>query len=195
MPSSPSTVSYPLSLHDALPISRWSPRAGSAGRCLRPPAARRCAGRGSPTRCARRWAPARPASSRSPPRAADTTGTSSRSRSHRPRSEEHTSELQSLTNLVCRLLPPPYPTPFPYTTLFRSPDGHPEPGLQGVAFAHRQLEGVPVEDLRRVARVDGLRPGRRLHGALHVQQIRQERRVGRDHTVQDRKSTRLNSSH
>src|SRR5437016_442656 len=33
------------------------------------------------------------------------------------RSEEHTSELQSLTNLVCR---PPISTLFPYTTLFRS---------------------------------------------------------------------------
>src|SRR5262249_34922386 len=40
----------------------------------------------------------------------------------RLRSEEHTSELQSLTNLVCRLLlpRPPTPTLFPYTTLFRS---------------------------------------------------------------------------
>src|SRR5437016_2693978 len=39
------------------------------------------------------------------------------------RSEEHTSELQSLTNLVCRLLlpRPPRPTLFPYTPLFRSP--------------------------------------------------------------------------
>src|SRR5437899_2981130 len=38
------------------------------------------------------------------------------------RSEEHTSELQSLRHLVCRLLlrPPPRPTLFPYTTLFRS---------------------------------------------------------------------------
>src|SRR5262245_8783801 len=41
------------------------------------------------------------------------------------RSEEHTSELQSLRHLVCRLLlapPPPTPLPplFPYTTLFRS---------------------------------------------------------------------------
>src|SRR5688500_8318043 len=34
------------------------------------------------------------------------------------RSEEHTSELQSPCNLVCRLLP--LPTLFPYTTLFRS---------------------------------------------------------------------------
>src|SRR5688500_14199972 len=40
------------------------------------------------------------------------------------RSEEHTSELQSPCNLVCRLLlllPPPPSTLFPYTTLFRSP--------------------------------------------------------------------------
>src|SRR5688500_2375388 len=38
------------------------------------------------------------------------------------RSEEHTSELQSPCNLVCRLLPtrPPRRAPFPYTTLFRS---------------------------------------------------------------------------
>src|ERR1035438_2027331 len=34
------------------------------------------------------------------------------------RSEEHTSELQSLRHLVCRL--PPRWTLFPYTTLFRS---------------------------------------------------------------------------
>src|SRR5690606_24218121 len=38
------------------------------------------------------------------------------------RSEEHTSELQSRENLVCRLLlrRPPRPPLFPYTTLFRS---------------------------------------------------------------------------
>src|ERR1035438_3024120 len=38
------------------------------------------------------------------------------------RSEEHTSELQSLRHLVCRLLlrRPPISTLFPYTTLFRS---------------------------------------------------------------------------
>src|SRR5437899_1619194 len=38
------------------------------------------------------------------------------------RSEEHTSELQSLRHLVCRLLliHPPNPPPLPYTTLFRS---------------------------------------------------------------------------
>src|SRR5947207_655333 len=38
------------------------------------------------------------------------------------RSEEHTSELQSHSDLVCRLLlpRPPFSTLFPYTTLFRS---------------------------------------------------------------------------
>src|SRR5438874_2421503 len=36
------------------------------------------------------------------------------------RSEEHTSELQSRRDLVCRLLRPPRSTLFPYTTLFRS---------------------------------------------------------------------------
>src|SRR5699024_7142737 len=38
------------------------------------------------------------------------------------RSEEHTSELQSRFDLVCRLLLPPSPSSplFPYTTLFRS---------------------------------------------------------------------------
>src|SRR3990167_8314368 len=46
--------------------------------------------------------------------------------SHRGRSEEHTSELQSQSNLVCRLFflmmrRPPRSTLFPYTTLFRSP--------------------------------------------------------------------------
>src|SRR5437867_1434983 len=66
----------------------------------------------------------------------------SRCRSPTCRSEEHTSELQSPYDLVCRLLlekkknkpttaippslylslppPPPIPTLFPYTTLFRS---------------------------------------------------------------------------
>src|SRR3990172_7121584 len=45
--------------------------------------------------------------------------------SYYPRSEEHTSELQSPLHLVCRLLllmirRPPTSTLFPYTTLFRS---------------------------------------------------------------------------
>src|SRR5437016_8239584 len=69
------TEIYTLSLHDALPISTtW---AISSARRLR---RARCSGSGTcgPSRLSRRWPPSR--------------------------SEEHTSELQSLTNLVCRLL-------------------------------------------------------------------------------------------
>src|SRR2546430_12753921 len=71
------TEIYTLSLHDALPIWRW--RCGSS-----------CRG----------WSPC---SRRSP---ASTSRRSSRcsSPSRRRRSEEHTSELQSQSNLVCRLL-------------------------------------------------------------------------------------------
>src|SRR5258705_9743614 len=76
------TEIYTLSLHDALPISRS--RRGLRGRCLPP------TGTGSVERpgdaLARR---ARPRLPRPDPR---------------HRSEEHTSELQSLRHLVCRLL-------------------------------------------------------------------------------------------
>src|SRR5262249_61999210 len=82
----PTTEIYPLSLHDALPICPatpgsahpWTPPSVEGPSRTRPPPSppgRECAG---PLTCP-----------------------SARVRS---RSEEHTSELQSLTNLVCRLL-------------------------------------------------------------------------------------------
>src|SRR5262249_59788397 len=77
----------PLSLHDALPIS--APPGRRSGRWRFPPrAGRRSAGAaaGWPASCRSSAAPSRTAAT--PP----------------ARSEEHTSELQSLTNLVCRLL-------------------------------------------------------------------------------------------
>src|SRR5690606_41847079 len=83
---SSSTELYPLSLHDALPISPsgWcAPRCGgsrSRSRPRPPP----------PSRDRRRW----PTAPRTPPTAAG----------RWPRSEEHTSELQSREKLVCRLL-------------------------------------------------------------------------------------------
>src|SRR5205085_11505584 len=89
-PSPPDT--YTLSLHDALPICR------AAGRAGRRPAAGRGLGRwddrgaGPPAGRGRRGR-ARPAGGRRLRRAPV-----------RPRSEEHTSELQSQSNLVCRLL-------------------------------------------------------------------------------------------
>src|SRR5207244_13223290 len=81
----PTPEIYPLSLHDALPIC-----------CARPR---------TPRACARR----RPRSSASSRRRCESRGgrpTSYRpSRPRRsPRSEEHTSELQSPDHLVCRLL-------------------------------------------------------------------------------------------
>src|SRR5437016_4680181 len=53
------------------------------------------------------------------------------------RSEEHTSELQSLTNLVCRLLLPPRSTLFPYTTLFRS-----DAALHETDISHGHSSGI-----------------------------------------------------
>src|ERR1035441_9098450 len=63
------------------------------------------------------------------------------------RSEEHTSELQSLRHLVCRLLRPPRPIFFPYTPLFRSVR----------RFASRR----PWTGVRRRAPRPGLFPGPR----------------------------------
>src|ERR1035441_1969848 len=90
MPSSATATTevYPLSLHDALPISinNYIPTCGEITSVMRPHLQFIPKDRGT------------------------------------PRSEEHTSELQSLRHLVCRLLlrRPPRSTLFPYTTLFRS---------------------------------------------------------------------------
>src|SRR5690606_41672358 len=82
---------YTLSLHDALPISgRARTRAGPYHRPAPPvPRGRRGVRTRLPETAAR---PARPRADR--PAAGDGRG----------RSEEHTSELQSRENLVCRLL-------------------------------------------------------------------------------------------
>src|SRR5690606_40986919 len=91
-------VIYTLSLHDALPISaggwtrcrrRWRrPRVPSPAAVRRRSRRRRPAGRAARAG-ARRW---------HPPRARR------HGRCASPESEEHTSELQSRENLVCRLL-------------------------------------------------------------------------------------------
>src|SRR2546430_13324101 len=73
------TEIYTLSLHDALPISRRRSRG--------------CASESRPPACPRRPRARRSGSSTGSPRC-----------HRRPRSEEHTSELQSQSNLVCRLL-------------------------------------------------------------------------------------------
>src|SRR5690242_11085864 len=116
---------YTLSLHDALPIWRTSGLLLGFLRSpivhhRRPPASGRRAAAihgGAQTHCsARRVRLGRREAHGAP----DAFGQIP------VRSEEHTSELQSHVNLVCRLLlrRPPRSTLFPYTTLFRS-GGHP----------------------------------------------------------------------
>src|SRR5262249_61547584 len=93
---------FTLSLHDALPI--WTSRLSS--RVSPSP----CFGILSNTSVAphapRAIQPAVPASAKNPGRHCAAAGHFffDGRRRGRPRSEEHTSELQSLTNLVCRLL-------------------------------------------------------------------------------------------
>src|SRR2546427_6818839 len=84
------TEIYTLSLHDALPICATHGLSKVSGSC----------GPGSSNRrttlrswCG--WGPRSPCSTLTPRRGPT---------SSRPRSEEHTSELQSQSNLVCRLL-------------------------------------------------------------------------------------------
>src|SRR5207248_9154515 len=84
---------YPLSLHDALPISpRGSADNPSTGRLRR--------GRTTPSSAACPARRRRRAAWTSPPSRPCRSGRTA----PRPRSEEHTSELQSPYDLVCRLL-------------------------------------------------------------------------------------------
>src|SRR5688572_32502006 len=83
------TQIYTLSLHDALPIS--------------PASARRHASAGGPASAIA--AGSAVAAAAAPARAATAAVTTARAAAQRrARSEEHTSELQSQSNLVCRLL-------------------------------------------------------------------------------------------
>src|SRR5690606_40461680 len=86
---------YPLSLHDALPIS-------SGPVACRPRRSRAAGGCGGPT-----WPPpgSTPRCPPAPPAARPSGGPGGGRGGRAPgRSEEHTSELQSRENLVCRLL-------------------------------------------------------------------------------------------
>src|SRR5690242_17589442 len=123
--SSHMSISY--AVHPALPS--FPTRRSSDLSCpTAPQRSSRPAARASSSRSSRastrrssssRWTPAVAACRSSAPRArAPCWRLSTRPKpSARARSEEHTSELQSHVNLVCR---PPSSTLFPYTTLFRS---------------------------------------------------------------------------
>src|SRR5699024_12627034 len=90
-----SAVIYPLSLHDALPI--WRGRGRSRGRLWCPARGPR-GNRGFRAAAPRLHAAVRPPRRSWPMRARTRVAPVSRS-------EEHTSELQSRFDLVCRLLP------------------------------------------------------------------------------------------
>src|SRR5690606_42128489 len=91
----PPTQPYTLSLHDALPICTGShPDTRGA----------KCSGRTRGSESQARPAPAGAARSPGRPDAEDPSACTCRCRPSGTRSEEHTSELQSRENLVCRLL-------------------------------------------------------------------------------------------
>src|SRR5262249_56217882 len=82
---------YPLSLHDALPIFSTRPSGPPRCPCPHPSGPSSSARLRRTSSATARWSPS--STIRTSPRSCATA-----------RSEEHTSELQSLTNLVCRLL-------------------------------------------------------------------------------------------
>src|SRR5437870_601649 len=130
MPSSatPTPATYPLSLHDALPISGQAGSRGvSRSHRLLDHAERDGVGRFL-TITGGKATTFRLMAEETVDAVCTALGRPVPCRTHL-RSEEHTSELQSRGHLVCRLLlpRPPRPTPFPYTTLFRSP-GRPGAG-------------------------------------------------------------------
>src|SRR5437762_1319804 len=197
MPSSasPPTRIYTLSLHDALPISLGRQREGASIsstlllRLLARIGSRCCVfGRFAPPSCRAASLPETRCMRRN--RASRSIGRNA------PRSEEHTSELQSPMYLVCRLLlrRPPASTLFPYTTLFRSHwgvsgKGHRYPARCCSDSSHESDRGAACSDgshrppaapraCRRPAACAVIEPAGASAG-----------------TLQDRKSTRLNSSH
>src|SRR3990167_5468898 len=98
----------------------------------------------------------------SPTRAGATPARAPASSCCRPRSEEHTSELQSQSNLVCRFFflmirRPPRSTLFPYTTLFRS--------HRVLAHPARRGPGRPQLGLQRQAAVGRDRKSTRLNSS------------------------------
>src|SRR5438045_2006378 len=189
------SYSLPLSLHDALPIYRLpghvrAPAREHGVRRTREPARSR-AFRAPVSRCAR-LRPLRGGCRAALLRAASggrrkKTGTGDR------RSEEHTSELQSLRHLVCR----PTPSPFPYTTLFRSivfPDMFALPHGSTAFDEHGSLRDPALferlfRDVRGFVRfAEAVEP-------LCCAPPPAEDARKRAQEIADRKSTRLNSSH
>src|SRR5688500_13534224 len=183
------------SLHDALPIyaQRWLRLRGRPRRrrSLRRPPGDRCRGA---TRAGLRCRDGSQHHQPSP--GSRDAAASARSAAVTARSEEHTSELQSPCNLVCRLLlyrPSSSPL-LPYTTLFRSmhsdgfgcADGR---GGVGPCAVHQVIDAAVRRGLDFVAVTDHNTTSH--HQDLATLQLQHDRLL----LLRDRKSTRLNSSH
>src|SRR5437773_830056 len=173
------TPLHPLSLHDALPISRFS--CDRVTRCS-PNSCRASASMSIPC-CVRRRN-----SNRSRPMAKSPTASasrwplrcspnSSRARRDRKSTRLNSSHITISYAVFCLLPPPPHSTLFPYTTLFRSPDspaiaspgaarthaGHPRPCRSRAACAEEIRTGpVRWRSRRPPRRADGLSGARRI---------------------------------
>src|SRR5438046_871578 len=195
MPAPPPASVAPLSLHDALPISRrsgWLLRAAhpvihAAGEGTGPH--RHSRGSQGPAERVEEpvCPPARPRHLVRVHRAVDDVVG--------PRSEEHTSELQSLTNLVCLLLRPPPSHRFPYTTLFRShagAGGYFAPHIRSYMRRAKAPDHIGIL----VALKDRQNALKNPYAHLHDHDISFES-IEQSMMLwdPDRKSTRLNSSH
>src|SRR5690349_20765827 len=114
----------------------------------------------------------------------------------RCRSEEHTSELQSRRDIVCRLLPPPPPrtTLHPYTTLFRSSEAAASAAASAATVQAAAGTATPLMDgtaavgtSTKWAHEDHVHPKDPSLASVSY--------VDTKVAGVDRKSTRLNSSH
>src|SRR5205823_1094284 len=112
------------------------------------------------------------------------------------RSEEHTSELQSLAYLVCRLLLPlaPRSTLFPYTTLFRSTRS-----TRSTRRGRGPAASTPTTCSSRSRTTANRRSRSPIPSCARARSTSssstRSRRSCRAKRSKDRKSTRLNSSH
>src|SRR5438046_1883437 len=116
-------------------------------------------------------------------------------RGEHARSEEHTSELQSLTNLVCRLLCPPVSTLFPYTTLFRSWEALAANLCCSATCASSRAS--MASNASASSQNSSPRPSNRIRwdsDPVAARRVASVMRVS-GASMRDRKSTRLNSSH
>src|SRR5688500_16782996 len=199
MPSSACALASPrppsLSLHDALPISALRP-VFRPGRCRQAqPSHGGSAGPRAELRCLRSGSVSRRSvvGATGPNRGCAQLGPDALA----GRSEEHTSELQSPCNLVCRLLlvlsPAPDLPPFPYTTLFRSQLYVLYFGLADVVRLNPLTAAVLGLALNYAAYEAEVYRG--ALSSVPQGQTEAARSLGLTRWQADRKSTRLNSSH